>query len=449
MSNTSFAQDLFLCFYGDDFTGSTDVMEALSSNGIETVLFTRIPEAYHIEQFKNCSAVGLAGISRSQPPEWMDDNLPDIFRWLQHLNAKHCHYKTCSTFDSAPHKGSIGRAIEIGRTVFDQKQVPLIVGAPQLRRYTFFGHLFAAYRDQTYRIDRHPVMSQHPATPMTESDLLVHLGRQSSLSSTCVTADQMKTLLGEASDEHGAKNTLPEQQCLLLDIYDDQGQAAAGTFLHVFRKSLGPFAVGSSGVEYALLRAWQQAGLIGPGPQISRPKKLDRIAVVSGSCSSTTSNQIEMALSENFAGVPIDYHALISGQGTELALEQAATFASKHLKNGKSPIIYTARGPETVTNTQTTSADVAGRHLGALLDRLIREHQLERAIIAGGDTSSLALSEMNIYALTLRHPIPQTPGSPLCNAFHNDGTQLEIALKGGQIGKDDYFISLRDGKLTT
>jgi uncharacterized protein YgbK (DUF1537 family) len=32
-----------ISYYGDDFTGSTDVMEALSSNGVETVLFTRLP----------------------------------------------------------------------------------------------------------------------------------------------------------------------------------------------------------------------------------------------------------------------------------------------------------------------------------------------------------------------------------------------------------------------
>lgn len=447
MPKTPFTQDLLLSFYGDDFTGSTDVMEALSSNGIETVLFIGIPERRHIEQFENCKAVGLAGISRSQSPQWMNDHLPDAFRWLQQLNARYCHYKTCSTFDSAPHQGSIGRALEIGRKVFEQQQVPMIVGAPQLRRYTFFGHLFASYRNQTYRIDRHPVMSQHPATPMTESDLLLHLRQQSSLSSTCLSSDQVQLLLEEACDGHGTRHTFPEQQCLLLDVYDDPSQITAGEFLQAFRQSLGPFTVGSSGVEYALLRAWKQADLIAPPQKKSNPKKLDRIAVISGSCSSTTANQIEMALSENFAGVPIDYHALISGQGTELALEQAAAAASEYLQNGKSPIIYTARGPATVTGAENTPADIAGRRLGLLLDRLINEHQLERAIIAGGDTSSLALSEMNVYALTLRHPIVQTPGSPLCNAFRNDGTQLEIALKGGQIGHDDYFIVLRDGKL--
>ena len=33
-------RDLLLSFYGDDFTGSTDVMEALATNGVKTVLFT-------------------------------------------------------------------------------------------------------------------------------------------------------------------------------------------------------------------------------------------------------------------------------------------------------------------------------------------------------------------------------------------------------------------------
>jgi uncharacterized protein YgbK (DUF1537 family) len=44
-------------------------------------------------------------------------------------------------------------------------------------------------------------------------------------------------------------------------------------------------------------------------------------------------------------------------------------------------------------------------------------------------------------------PLPATPGSPLCVAFSDterlDG--LELALKGGQIGADDYFVSIKEG----
>jgi uncharacterized protein YgbK (DUF1537 family) len=43
-------------------------------------------------------------------------------------------------------------------------------------------------------------------------------------------------------------------------------------------------------------------------------------------------------------------------------------------------------------------------------------------------------------------PLPQTPGSPLCVA-HGGGTDgLQIALKGGQVGGDDYFSMIRAGR---
>jgi uncharacterized protein YgbK (DUF1537 family) len=36
-----------LAYYGDDLTGSTDVMEALASNGVETVLFMDVRMSRH------------------------------------------------------------------------------------------------------------------------------------------------------------------------------------------------------------------------------------------------------------------------------------------------------------------------------------------------------------------------------------------------------------------
>src|SRR3712207_5860682 len=110
---------LLLSYYGDDLTGSTDVMEALASNGVETGLFLDQPSQADLARFAACRAIGLAGTSRSRSPEWMDDHLPPAFAWLRSLGARFCHYKVCSTFDSAPSVGSIGRALEIGLTVFE------------------------------------------------------------------------------------------------------------------------------------------------------------------------------------------------------------------------------------------------------------------------------------------------------------------------------------------
>jgi uncharacterized protein YgbK (DUF1537 family) len=168
-------------YYGDDFTGSTDVMEALASNGVSTVLFLDIPTPELLARFRDCRAIGIAGTSRSETPAWMQEHLTRAFEWLNSLGADICHYKVCSTFDSSPEIGNIGKAIEIGRSVFGQSVVPVIVGAPQLKRYTAFGNLFAAYQGRIFRIDRHPVMSRHPVTPMDEADLAVHLSKQTLL----------------------------------------------------------------------------------------------------------------------------------------------------------------------------------------------------------------------------------------------------------------------------
>ena len=45
-------------------------------------------------------------------------------------------------------------------------------------RFQCFGNLFALAHGKGYRLDRHPVMSQHPVTPMDEADLGRHLARQ-------------------------------------------------------------------------------------------------------------------------------------------------------------------------------------------------------------------------------------------------------------------------------
>jgi uncharacterized protein YgbK (DUF1537 family) len=92
--------DLLLTFYGDDFTGSTDTMEALQTNGVPTVLFLEPPAPDLLAgRFAGVRAVGLAGISRSLSPAQMHAELYPKFRALQALGAPFVHYKVCSTFD--------------------------------------------------------------------------------------------------------------------------------------------------------------------------------------------------------------------------------------------------------------------------------------------------------------------------------------------------------------
>ena len=441
--------ELLLSYYGDDFTGSTDVMESLSLHGVKTVLFTRIPSEQEYERFRDCGAIGIAGASRSESPEWMDGHLPHVFEWLKAHQAAFCHYKVCSTFDSSPAVGNIGRAIEIGRAIFGQRLTPLVVGAPQLKRYTAFGHLFAGYQGQTYRIDRHPVMSRHPVTPMDESDLGIHLSRQTHLETRLLPANLL------ALEDDAAVDAVLRgfEGIALFDVLDSETQRETGRHLLRLASETGPFIAGSSGVEYALMKALAASGAIEGHAAFAHLPPVKRIMAVSGSCSPTTARQIRHALSHGFAGLHADPVAL-AGDDATAEVSRLIAEAKALLERGQSVLVYTALDPEADRGGLLDSIP-GGRHrVGEGLGRILREctlaFRLPRVIVAGGDTSSHALGQLDVFALTVRFPLKATPGSPLCRAHGNDPQLdgLEIAMKGGQVGGDDYFTALRDGTVS-
>jgi 3-oxoisoapionate kinase len=428
--------ELLLSYYGDDLTGSTDA---------PTVLFMQPPTAAQRQKFAGVRAIGLAGSSRSETPGWMDERLTPALAWLQDLEATFCHYKVCSTFDSSPAIGSIGRAIEIGGALFRQTHVPLVVGAPQLKRYTAFGHLFAAYQGQTWRIDRHPVMARHPVTPMAEADLRLHLGRQTDKSIALV---DLTTLGADDVDARVDAVLAQGAEIVLFDVADIATQSSVGRQLARMRSDRGVFVVGSSGVEYALLNEWARVGAIAGAADFPEPGPVDRIAVVSGSCSPTTARQIRHAEAHGFDGFEVEPRGLASGETAPF--DQAIEKGLASLGQGRSVVLYTALGPETDVGAEFEgegARHAIGRALGRIERALIERAGLRRAVIAGGDTSSHALRELGVYALTTLLPLPTTPGSPLCLAHSDEAVLdgLQIALKGGQVGGDDYFSRIRLG----
>src|ERR1700712_4200888 len=127
MANT---HNLLLAYYGDDFTGSTDALEFLTRAGIKTVLFIEAPTPEQLERYEGLQAIGVAGMTRAMPPDEMERELLPAFSALKDLGVPHVHYKVCSTFDSSPTMGSIGKAADLGSKIFNSQFIPLLVAAP-------------------------------------------------------------------------------------------------------------------------------------------------------------------------------------------------------------------------------------------------------------------------------------------------------------------------------
>jgi uncharacterized protein YgbK (DUF1537 family) len=438
-------------YYGDDFTGSTDVLEALSLAGVRTVLFTDIPSEARQREFGDCAAVGIAGESRSRPPEWMSEHLPAIFRRLGALGAAVVHYKTCSTFDSSPQVGSIGRALEIGRELLQPAFIPIVVAAPHLRRYVAFGNLFAAADDRIWRIDRHPSMRAHPVTPMHEADLRRHLGAQTALRVGLV--DLAAFAQGRAH-EALLECLAKDDAAVLFDGVSEAELQATGRLLWEFAGQRGDdagqrdtgadrplFCAGSSGLTYALLSAWRRTGISAGEPPASDAAPVDALLVLSGSCSPVTERQIRTALANGYHGIELDVTRLLNDDGAEAAAENVADEAVTHLRAGRSAILYSALGP--LAPAAQPHGEALGCRAGAVLRRILARTRVPRLVLAGGDTSSHAVAQLGVHALTWAASLE--PGAPLCRAHAQspDIDGLGLVLKGGQVGGDDFFERIR------
>jgi 3-oxoisoapionate kinase len=442
-----------LAYYGDDFTGSTDAMEAMTAAGVPTVLFLDTPSPPMLARFPQARCIGIAGSSRGRSPEWMDAELPKAFAALAALNAPILHYKVCSTFDSSPTTGSIGRAIDLGVRHRPGRWSPTIVGAPRLKRYQVFGNLFAAADGVGYRLDRHPTMARHPVTPMAESDLRRHLAEQTARRIELI--DMLQLRLGSARERALALQG-HDVPIVFLDVLDEETLAAAGRLVWEQRGD-GLFSASSSGLQYALAAHWRELGLLPGEPSLPAIEPVPAIAIVSGSCSPVTAAQIGWARDHGFRAERLHLQRALGRATHEAEIERVVTLAAQALAGGASPLVYSAEGPDdpTVIGFDAIARDAglaradAARRIGAslaeVMRRLLDRAPLRRVVVAGGDSSGEVAGALDIEALTVL--AGAAPGSPLCRAWsrqpHRDG--LEIVLKGGQIGGVDFFGVVRDG----
>lgn len=441
-------EGLLVSWYGDDFTGSAATMEVLEFAGLPSVLFLKQPSAEQRARFPDVRGLGVASTARAHSPEWMDKHLPAEFEFIKSTGAPICHYKICSTLDSSPSSGSVGRAIDIAKPIMHSPWIPCQVAAPVMRRYQAFGNLFAAAGTDVYRLDRHPVMARHPVTPMAEADVAKHLAEQTQAQFGLMDVENLQ----QRAEEH--LQQLIEEGAEVVSC-DAMSQQDIETLGRLYWDSAPLFAVGSQGIEYSLVAYWREQGWIPASDRNHSAGPVEQMLAVSGSVSPVTALQINWAAENGFELIELDAsRAALNDRDLEAEVKQAALDA---LARGLDPLIYSARGPDdpAVARMRATlereqiSMDLANSRIGAALGRVLAEliHTtgIRRAVISGGDTSGYVSRELDLYAFTAL--APTIPGASLLEA-HSDNPDLaglQLALKGGQMGSADYFGWIKRG----
>lgn len=424
-------KNILLAFYGDDFTGSTDALEFICRAGAKAVLFIEPPTAEQLKQYPHLDAYGVAGKTRSLPPAEMENILLPAFEKIKQTGARHVHYKVCSTFDSSPTIGSIGKAIDCGAAVFKNKTIPVLGGMPALGRFCIFGNLFAKMGTGTegkiYRLDRHPSMSRHPVTPADESDLRLHLGKQTSKQIGLIDIIELKKSAGEINND---------AEVVLIDALNEGHLVKAAEWMETLKEQV-LFSIGGSSVERALGLYWNQEQVLLAVSEWMHPGKISPLLVVSGSCSPVTAAQIAFAKANGFKEVIIDA-VKICEEG--LVDEGLFKQVNELLLQQKNVIVHSGE-----KQSQNLSSEKLGTALGNIAKAAAEKAGAKRIGIAGGDTGSYAARAMEIEAVEMIAPI--VIGAPLCKAISKnkfvDG--LEVNFKGGQVGSENYFELLLNG----
>lgn len=409
-------------WYGDDFTGSTDTLATLAERGFRALLFLRQPSEAQLTAAGPLDAIGIAGASRAMPSEAITAELTEIGRFFAGQGVGLMHYKCCSTFDSAPHIGSIGAAVAALKPFFPNALLPILGGQPNLGRFCLFGNLFAAGGDGTiHRIDRHPTMSRHPVTPMAEADLRRHLAAQGLADIGLV---DYRAYAGGSV----ARAALPGgSAAALFDVAAEADLAAIGELLATSSENGSILAVGASSVARAFAAGHGKAVVAAPAPGAKHRGTGPVLALV-GSLSPVTRAQVEAA--RGYAIMPVDAERLLADKSYGAELRAAALS-----KLARGEVMLVTEKPEGAPTDPGAVAEATG----GLLAAIIAEARLGRLVVAGGDTSTMAVRSLPLWGLSYRGPC--VPGAPLCRA-HSDDERLDgldIVLKGGQMGPPGFF----------
>ncbi|MEV0389159.1 four-carbon acid sugar kinase family protein [Nonomuraea sp. NPDC050643] len=162
-------------------------------------------------------------------------------------------------------------------------------------------------------------------------------------------------------------------------------------------------------------------GLLGGGAVLGAAVP---VLVVCGSRSPITARQIDTAERAGWRVLDVS--------------EEVGAQVEASLREGRHTIVQSTRGPA------RDPADI-GESLGRVAAAAVRAGLVGRLVVAGGDTSGQVVAELGARSLDVIGTL--AVGGPVCVLASDDPAcdGLEVALKGGQVGGDDYFLRAAAG----
>ena len=454
---------LSLACIADDFTGATDLANNLVRAGWRTLQLLGLPEEGKSfvnaagepldekQLFAQTDAVVVALKSRTIDPLQAQAMSLQAWQWLQAQGAKRCYFKVCSTFDSTD-KGNIG---PVADALMDALKADFAIVCPAFPaggRTVFRGHLFVG--DQLLSDSG---MKDHPLTPMTDSNLVRVLQRQSKHRIGLIdyqTIAQGPKAIAQRIEQLKADGV----RMAIADATSDQDLHVLGKL--VMEQSL---VVAGSGIAIG----FEAPGARGQNPRGQNPHEsvafLPRQTgpglILSGSCSLASQAQVKHFLQQsktsNDVSLAIDPLKLARDERAKATwmqdyvaclarlFEQTSNVQAVHAKP-RPPrlLVYATAQAESVKQVQDAlGIDIASAWIESLMADLAKEAKrfgVRRFVVAGGETSGAVVQALDVKLLKIGAQID--PGVPWTESLQG----FALALKSGNFGAEDFFTKALD-----
>lgn len=405
----------------DDFTGATDLANNLVRAGMRVVQAIGVPQG---PLDTGADAVVVALKSRTIAAGDAVAQSLQALQWLRAQGARQIYFKYCSTFDSTP-QGNIGPVTDALMDALGTDFTIATPAFPDNKRTVFKGYLFAGDV-----LLNESGMQNHPLTPMADPNLVRVLQpqtrRQVGLIDHAVVA-RGETAIRARIEELRAQGV----GIAIVDAVSNDDLLRMGPAF----KDL-PLVTAGSGVAIALPANF---GLAPSSQAAALPAASGLRAIVSGSCSVATNQQVMHFIQSGRPALAID--PLRIAAGIDVAGE-ALAWAGGRLAQGPALIYSTADTSAVKAIQNKLGVEAAGNLVEQTIATIARglvERGVRQLVVAGGETSGACVQALQIGQMLIGPQID--PGVPWCHAATPAAARggLHITLKSGNFGTADFF----------
>ena len=409
----------------DDMTGATDLCNTLVASGMRTVQIIDVPKTGMA--VPDADAVVVALKSRNTQAIRAVRKSLKAMDWLKSAGAKQYFFKYCSTFDSTP-SGNIG---PVADAMLERAKGGITIACPAFPtngRTIFRGHLFVG--DELLSDSG---MRNHPLNPMTDSNLVRVLGRQTAHKVGLVPRETIAAGPDAVVEAFESLKSSGHRHAI-VDAVDDSDLMTIGAACANLR-----LITGGSGVALGLPENFRRANKLAAAQPPALPRIDGSPAVLAGSCSVRTLEQVA-EMKKAHPAFNLDANAIAAGRDV---VAEALNWAAGHI--GETPfLIYSSADPENVKAVQSAlgreeSGAMIEQAMGEIAVGLV-ERGVGKLVVAGGETSGAVVQALGVQALRIGPEIE--PGVPWTESM--TGQPLALALKSGNFGGISFFADALD-----